>query len=210
VKGEHVTEMGRRAKTMRQALMAGVMWTALAATASLGQGLSPGTPANAHGASTAALSGASLSGRWDLNARACEPIQSPREPGQAPPRGRGPSILSAPSRDEMRRVAEPQPVLVIVRHDTHYAVSDDEGHVMLLRPDGAKVKDLQAWPALERTTRWDGRALVTAVTLSNGARVTQTYTTEDEGLRLVIATRVEGGHSRNQLTYKWVYDQALQ
>ena len=119
-------------------------------------------------------------------------------------------MLSVPSQEEMRRVAEPQPVLVIVRHNGQYTVSDDEGHVMRLQPDGVKVKDLQAWPALERTTRWDGGALVTEVTLSSGARVTQTYTTEDEGLRLVITTRVEGGHSRNPLTYKSVYDQALQ
>jgi len=107
-------------------------------------------------------------------------------------------------------VAEPPPVLVIVRHEARYSVSDDEGHVMALQPDGVKVKDRQAWPALDRTTRWDGRALVTEVTLNTGARVTQVYTTEDEGLRLVITTRVEGGHAGTQLTYKAVYDQALQ
>jgi hypothetical protein len=204
--------MAKRKKTMGPARTAGVMflWAALAATASLGQGLSSRTSAEAHGAATPAPTRASLSGRWELNARACEPIQSTREPGQAPPQGRGRSILSVPSQEEMRRVAEPQPVLVIVRHDAHYSVNDDAGHVMLLRPDGVKVKDRQAWPALERTTRWDGKALVTEVTLSSGARVTQTYTTEDEGLRLVITTRVAGGHSRNPLTYKWVYDQALQ
>ena len=163
-----------------------------------------------HDAATPAPTRASLSGRWELNGRACEPMQPTHTPDQVPPRGRGPSILSAPSQQEMRRVAEPQPVLVIVRHDAHYTVNDAEGHVMRLRPDGVKVKDPQAWPALDRTTRWDGRALITEVTLSTGARVTQTYTTEDDGLRLVITTRVEGGHSRNPLTYKSVYDQALQ
>lgn len=203
----------KRAKTMRPVVVvAGAMflWAALSATASLGQAVSPKTSPGAHAAAPPAPTRASLSGRWELNARACEPTRSLSSPGQAPPRGGGRSMLSVPSQEEMRRVAEPQPVLVIVRHNGQYTVSDDEGHVMRLQPDGVKVKDLQAWPALERTTRWDGGALVTEVTLSSGARVTQTYTTEDEGLRLVITTRVEGGHSRNPLTYKSVYDQALQ
>jgi hypothetical protein len=182
--------MGKRAKTLRSAGMAGVMfvWAALAATATLGQGLSPG--ADAHGAATAASTRASLS-------------------SLVPPRRRGQSTLSAPSQEEMRRVTEPRPGLIIARHEAHYAVSDDEGHLLLLRPDGVKVKDPQAWPAIDRTTRWDGRALVTEVRLSNGARVIQTYTTDDEGLRLVIKTRVEGGHSLSHQTYKWVYDLAF-
>jgi hypothetical protein len=145
-------------------------------------------------------------GRWELNGWACEPIQSTHEIDQTPPRGR--SILSGPSQEEMRRVSRPRPVLMIVRQEAHYAVTDDEGHVVRLRPDGVKAK--QAWPALDRTTRWDGAALVTEARLSTGARVTQSYTTEDGGLRLVVATRIEGGHARQPLTYKWVYELAAQ
>lgn len=203
--------MPKCVKTRRLVLLAGaiLLWTAMTASAGDGRGPTPTTPPQGPAAATAPA-GASLSGRWELNRRACEPIQSSRGMDQPPPRGRGPSMLSGPSREEMRRVSEPQPALRIVKHDTGYTVTDEEGHVLLLRPDGVKVKDRDAWPALDRVTRWDGRALVTEVTLSNGARVTQVYATEDLGLRLVITTRVEGGPSRNTLTYKWVYDQALQ
>jgi hypothetical protein len=204
-----VTDIRKRAETTRPAVAAAlVMWTLVAAATILAQ--APSTTTRGALGALASARHASLSGRWELNQRACEPIQSPHDTDPVPPRSRGKSLLSAPSRDEMRRVAEPQPVLQIVWHESHYAVTDAEGHVLILRPDGATVKAPQAWPALDRTTKWDGRELVTEVKLSSGARVTQNYASDDEGFRLVIRTRVEGGHARNALSYKWVYDQALQ
>ena len=109
-------------------------------------------------------------------------------------------------------MSEPQAVLVIAQHEANLRVTDDEGRVLLLlQPDGVAVKVQQAGSSvLQRTTKWHDRALVTEVKLSNGARVTQTYVTADEGLRLVITTKVEGGRSVNPLAFKWVYDQTLQ
>lgn len=199
--------MGTRTKTMRPALGAVVatLWVAaiIVCVGQAGPATSPGAPAT----TGSSPPHPSMSGRWELNARACEPAQARGADDAPPPRGRGRSILSESSQEEMRRVSQPRPILLIARREADYTITDDEGRVTRLRPDGGKVRDAAAWPPVERTTRWEGSALVTETRLSTGARVIQTYKTEEEGFRLVILTRVEGGHSLNTLTFKWVYDQ---
>jgi len=78
-------------------------------------------------------------------------------------------------------------------------------------PHGELIRPIvQAGTSIERTTRWDGRSLVTAIKLSSGPKVTQTFTKISEGLQLVVVTRVEGGHLPTPIEIKRVYDQALQ
>ncbi len=117
---------------------------------------------------------------------------------------------SASAQDEMRRIMEAQRVLLIVQHEASLSLTDDEGRVVTIKPDGAKVKEEQAGESVERTSKWDGRSLVTQVKLSNGARVTQTYSKVNEGLQLVVATKIEGGRFPKPMEFKRVYDQALQ
>lgn len=184
---------------------------ALAAATGLGQatrapeaqkaavGVNPSAPAN-------------LSGRWELNGRACEPIQDPHDRASVnlPPHRRGKSTLSGASQEEMRRVAEAQSVLVISQTGASLTVTDGEGRTVALRADGVTVRDRPTGDALQRTTKWEGRTLVSVSRLSNDARVVQTYATMNERLQLVITTTVTGGRSLNPLSFRWVYDQALQ
>ena len=88
--------------------------------------------------------------------------------------------------------------------DSVNLLSGERAATSLIRPI------VQAGTSIERTTRWDGRSLVTAIKLSSGPKVTQTFTKISEGLQLVVVTRVEGGHLPTPIEIKRVYDQALQ
>jgi hypothetical protein len=117
---------------------------------------------------------------------------------------------SAAARQEMERVIEAPRFLIIVQHEADLNLTDDQGHVTVLKPDGVKVSEQQAGASIDRTTKWDDRSLVTTTKLSNGVKVTQTYTKISEGLQLVVTTRIEGGRRPNPVEFKRVYDQALQ
>jgi hypothetical protein len=117
---------------------------------------------------------------------------------------------SAASREELRRIMEAQRVLTIVSRDGSVTVTDDAERVVSLKPDGAKVKEELAGEKVERTTKWDGRSLVTQLKLGSGVRVTQTYAKVNEGLQLVLAVKIEGGRFPKPEEFKRVYDQALQ
>jgi hypothetical protein len=117
---------------------------------------------------------------------------------------------STAARQEMERALEAPRVLIIVQHEAGLNLTDDEGRVTTLKPDGVKVSEQQAGASIERTTKWDDRSLVTTTKLSNGAKVTQTFTKVSEGLQLVVITRIEGGRIPTPIEIKRVYDQALQ
>jgi hypothetical protein len=110
----------------------------------------------------------------------------------------------------MDRVIEAPRFFIVVQREASVILTDDQGRVTTLKPDGTKVVEQQAGGSVERTTRWDGRALVTMLKLSNGAKVTQTFTKVFDGLQLVIVTRIEGGSLPSPMVFKRVYDQAFQ
>jgi hypothetical protein len=181
-----------------------------------------------------------LAGRWELNVQASDPPPSEmaaRGEGNEDRRGSGGGMggrsggmgrrggMSGRSgmggetarpeesnavRQEMERVIEAPRVLIIVQHEADLNLTDDQGRVSVLKPDGVKVTEQQAGASIDRTTKWDDRSLVTTTKLSNGVKVTQTYTKVAEGLQLVVTTRIEGGRWRNPVEFKRVYDQALQ
>jgi hypothetical protein len=112
--------------------------------------------------------------------------------------------------EQMSRVMDAPRVLTIVQKGDVITLTTGDGLATSLKADGIKVKEQQAGAPIERTSRFDGRSLVTETRLSNGTRVTQTFTKVMEGLQLVIATRVKGGRYREPLEFKRVYDQAFQ
>jgi hypothetical protein len=122
----------------------------------------------------------------------------------------GGTTESATTREAMRRAMEASRVLLIVQHETHLSLTDEEGRVVTLTPNGTKVQEQQFGLPIERTTKWDGRSLVTTTKLKNGAKVTQTFTKVSEGLQLVVVTKIEGGQLSRPVEVKRVYDQALQ
>lgn len=122
----------------------------------------------------------------------------------------GGSQESSAAREEMSRVLEAPRLLLIVQHEASLSLTDEEGRVLSLKPDGTKVKEQRAGSTTERTTRWDGRSLVTSMKLGSGAKVIQTFTKISDGLQLLVVTKVEGGRTPGPMEIKRVYDQALQ
>jgi hypothetical protein len=177
-----------------------------------------------------------LAGRWDLNVAASDPAptQLPQQGGGDADRGggggrggrgggtggrrgtygessRGGAKEESPAvRQEMERAIEAPRFFIVVQREGSVILTDDQGRVTTLKPDGTKTVEQQAGGSIERTSRWDDRALVTATKLSNGAKVTQTFTKVFDGLQLVIVTRIEGGKLPSPMEFKRVYDQAFQ
>jgi hypothetical protein len=181
-----------------------------------------------------------LAGRWELNVQASDPPPSEmaargessedrrgsgggmggrgggmgRRGGMSGRSGMGGEAArpeeSTAARQEMERVIEAPRVLIIVQHEARLNLTDDQGRVTVLKPDGVKVTEQQAGASIDRTTKWDDRSLITATKLSNGVKVTQTFTKVAEGLQLIVTTRIEGGRWGNPVEFKRVYDQALQ
>ncbi len=179
-------------------------------------------------------------GRWDLNVQASDPTPAPeQQQGEGQDRedrgggggggrggrgggmgGRGGSRTewdrtakqpdSSAVRQEMERALEAPRFLIIVQREGTVILTDDQGRVTTLKPDGTKVVEQQAGGTVERTTRWTDRALETTAKLGNGAKVTQTFTKVFDGLQLVVVTRVEGGKLPRPIELKRVYDQAFQ
>jgi hypothetical protein len=101
--------------------------------------------------------------------------------------------------------------LLIVEQRDRVTITDEHGRVQTLVPSGIKTKEERANLALERLTRWDDRSLVTEVSLGDGIRITQTYQKVQEGLQLVVMTRVQTGRGRDsERVIRRVYDQALE
>jgi hypothetical protein len=116
---------------------------------------------------------------------------------------------SSATRDEMQRLMKAAQTLVIVQHPNDLSITDDEGGVTTLKPDGNKIKSTELGAKIERKTKWDGRTLVAEVKLDTGLRITQSYTKVNEGLQLTVVTRMEGGRLQKPFEIKRVYDQAL-
>jgi hypothetical protein len=202
-------------------------------------GQAPAGELRAGQAAAAEMPAPNLAGRWELNVQASDPPRadavSPGEGGEdrrggggrggggrgggmggrgggmgGGGMGGGGSKESETAREEMRRVLEAPRVLLIVQHDATLSLTDEQGRVTSLKPDGTKIKEQSAGTTIERTTRWDGRSLVTTTKLSSGAKVTQTFTKIAEGLQLVVSTKLEGGRMGNPMEFKRVYDQAFQ
>jgi hypothetical protein len=176
-----------------------------------------------------------LAGRWELNAQESDSLQ-----GQLPDRasggragvfggyggGRGTTGAtgggfpgggagsgapeSSVSREQMQRLLKASSVLLIVQDETHLSLTDEDGRVVMLKPDGTKVKEQQFGQSIERTTKWDGRSLITSAKLKSGTKVTQTFSKISEGLQLVVVTKVEGGRLPRPTQFRRVYDQAFQ
>jgi hypothetical protein len=180
-----------------------------------------------------------LAGRWDLNVQASDPAPTRLSPqgggdedrggggggggrggrggGTGGRRGtygessRGGAKEESPAvRQEMDRAIEAPRFFIVVQREGSVILTDDQGRVTTLKPDGTKTVEQQAGGSVERTSRWDDRALVTTTKLSNGAKVTQTFTKVFDGLQLVIVTRIEGGKLPSPIEFKRVYDQAFQ
>jgi hypothetical protein len=112
--------------------------------------------------------------------------------------------------EQVREILQAQRVLIIVEHPEYVSLTDESGRVQKFATNGEKVKEERDGQSYERRTRWEGRKLVTEVTLADGTRVVQTYEKVAEGLQLVVLTKVDNSRFGAARDFKRVYDQALQ
>jgi hypothetical protein len=93
----------------------------------------------------------------------------------------------------MRTVTEAPERLTIVYRDADVVLTSGEGQVQTLQPNGQAVQEKTArGQETERTTKWDGSNLVTEVRMSDGVKITQTYTRSPDGQQLIVTSRFEG------------------
>lgn len=96
-------------------------------------------------------------------------------------------------REAMRTVTEAPERLTIVYRDADVVLTSGEGQVQTLQPNGQAVQEKTArGQETERTTKWDGSNLVTEVRMSDGVKITQTYTRSPDGQQLIVTSRFEG------------------
>jgi hypothetical protein len=96
-------------------------------------------------------------------------------------------------REAMRTVTEAPERLTIVYRGADVVLTSGEGHVQTLQPNGQAVQEKTArGQETERTTKWDGSNLVTEVRMSDGVKITQTYTRSPDGQQLIVTSRFEG------------------
>jgi len=124
--------------------------------------------------------------------------------------GRGGEGQGGVTAEQVREILQAQRLLLIVEHPDHLSLTDENGRVQKFVANGETVKEERGGQRFERRTHWEGRKLVTAVTLADGTKVVQTYEKVAEGLQLVVMTKVENSRFGAARDFKRVYDQALQ
>lgn len=123
--------------------------------------------------------------------------------------GRGGRVDES-ARESMREMLQAPRTLLIVEHPDHVTITDENGQVEKLEPNGQKVEVERAGKQTQETTHWDGRTLVSETTLSDGTKVTRTFQKAAEGLQLIVTTKVENSRVGRPIELKRVYDQALE
>jgi len=95
-------------------------------------------------------------------------------------------------REAMSAMTEAPEKLTIVYRDADVVLTSGEGVVQTLQPSGDTVTEKTAGGRdAERTTKWDGSNLVTAVKMSGDVKLIQTYTRSSDGRQLVVTSRLE-------------------
>jgi predicted ATP-grasp superfamily ATP-dependent carboligase len=97
--------------------------------------------------------------------------------------------------------------LSVIQDDSTVTVADVEGSLRVFYTDGRKTE----YPApeigtVETRAEWKGGKLVVERSMENGVRTTQTYEVVDDGEKLVVKVRLEGGDLPNRMEFRRVYD----
>ena len=115
-------------------------------------------------------------------------------------------------RDMMQAIFQAPERLTIVGGDGGVLITDDQGQVQRLNPDGKKAKDTVNGQAINRTTKWDGDKLVTETDAGGSAKIVQTYTVAADAHQLTVASQMASSRSggRTPREIKRVYDLSQQ
>jgi hypothetical protein len=94
--------------------------------------------------------------------------------------------------------------MTITKTDAMVIITTGEGHTLRLSTDGKKVKDDST--GIERKSRWDAAKLVSEISGTGPAKLTQTYSVADDPRQLTVTTEFEGNR---RPPMHWVYDAQL-
>jgi hypothetical protein len=111
--------------------------------------------------------------------------------------------------EALRSVIDAPARLTIVSADSMVIITTGDGLTTRLAPDGSKVKDESTHT--ERKTHWDGHALVSEITGLGKGTVTQTYSVDADGKRLLVTVQApdaRAGPNGRGLVVHQVYDAA--
>src|SRR5712691_73729 len=110
--------------------------------------------------------------------------------------------------EALRTIMEAPERLTITRTESLVIMTDGDGRTTRLSPDGKKIKDDST--GIEQKTRWDGTKLVTDITGAVPARITETYTIDQEHGRLNVTIQTENSRAPNAGVMHRVYDRQPQ
>jgi hypothetical protein len=94
--------------------------------------------------------------------------------------------------------------------DTTVSLGDPAtSNVLVLHLSGRKVKqEVEGGGDIESKAQWKDGRLVIKRQVSGGGKVTESYTRSEDGRRLFVHVRVEGGRMPRALEFRRVYDRA--
>lgn len=97
--------------------------------------------------------------------------------------------------------------LVIIEKEDALVLTDEKGDIQRLLPDGQQHKQIFGTVQIDRTTKWKGNDLVTAIDAGGGMKLVQTYTILPETKQLSVTGTMENPRARNPgRAITFVYD----
>lgn len=95
----------------------------------------------------------------------------------------------------------------IVQDDSSVTFATSGREKLVLYSDGRKVKhSVEGFGTVETKARWKGDKLVVERQMPQGGKVTRTYRISEDGQRLYVMVKLEGGRMPRPIEYRQVYD----
>jgi hypothetical protein len=113
-------------------------------------------------------------------------------------------------RQKMREFMTPAPALTVAEatKDVEVDVFDDQQHKTALFTDGRKLQKTKDATNQEVAAHWDGNRLVTDEKSPSGRKISRTYELSYDGTQMYETLRLTRGRSDQQISIRYVYDQA--
>jgi hypothetical protein len=125
-------------------------------------------------------------------------------------RGGGGGGESDADREKMQEFMTPAPALTVAeaKKDVEVDVFDDQQRKTALFTDGRKLQKTKDATSQEVAAHWDGNRLVTDEKSPSGRKISRTYELSYDGTQMYETLRLTRGRSDQQISIRYVYDQA--
>ncbi len=111
------------------------------------------------------------------------------------------------AQDRMKDNASMAEVLKITHNDPEFQVSGNNNLTRRIFTDGRKVDNTTPkGESIETTARWQGSQLVVVTQRANGGKLTQTYSLDRGGRRMIVLTQIAGQRLDRPIELRFVYD----